>query len=186
MSCSRHSWPHPSQIFPQVEFVWAGNIQIFIVFCQVEDCSTILWCLLLIYVLRKKGSKTKERMKEEEIEKGDCSRLPWKSLFMRFCRTENKRFTSDKVSKKKNLNKSVYFSQTFSLAWHSTFFFFQRIVVIVRDVSTRKLGPSSGCPSCRSAVNKIKTIGWKKNSVVGCSHCQSSVDPHALSMFAAW
>ena len=26
----------------------------------------------IIFVLRKKGSKTKERMKEEEIEKGDC------------------------------------------------------------------------------------------------------------------
>ena len=25
-----------------------------------------------IFVLRKKGSKTKKRMKEEEIEKGDC------------------------------------------------------------------------------------------------------------------
>ena len=28
-----------------------------------------------IFVLRKKGSKTKERMKEKEIEKGDCGRL---------------------------------------------------------------------------------------------------------------
>ena len=27
---------------------------------------------VLHFVLRKKGSKTKERMKEEEIEKGDC------------------------------------------------------------------------------------------------------------------
>ena len=32
--------------------------------------------LKLIFVLRKKGSKTKERMKEEEIEKDDCSRQP--------------------------------------------------------------------------------------------------------------
>ena len=28
-----------------------------------------------IFVLRKKGSKTKERMKEEEIEKGDCGQV---------------------------------------------------------------------------------------------------------------
>ena len=28
--------------------------------------------ILFIFVLRKKGSETKERMKEEEIEKGDC------------------------------------------------------------------------------------------------------------------
>ena len=29
-----------------------------------------------VFVLRKKGSKTKERMNEEEIEKGDCGRQP--------------------------------------------------------------------------------------------------------------
>ena len=33
------------------------------------------------FVLRKKGSKTKERMKEEEIEKGNCGRQPEKSFF---------------------------------------------------------------------------------------------------------
>ena len=31
-----------------------------------------LFLLVFIFVLRKKGSKTEERMKEEEIEKGDC------------------------------------------------------------------------------------------------------------------
>ena len=40
-----------------------------------------------IFVLRKKGSKTKERMKEDEIEKGDCG-PPTRSLFfLRYCRT---------------------------------------------------------------------------------------------------
>ena len=33
-----------------------------------------------IFVLRKKGSKTKERMKDEEIEEGDCGRQPEKSF----------------------------------------------------------------------------------------------------------
>ena len=35
----------------------------------------------LIFVLRKKGSKTKERMKEEEIEKGDCGPSTRKVFF---------------------------------------------------------------------------------------------------------
>ena len=39
-----------------------------------------------IFVLRKKGSKTKERMKEEEIEKGDCG-PPTRKVFFWFCRT---------------------------------------------------------------------------------------------------
>ena len=34
---------------------------------------------VFIFVLRKTGSKTKKRMKEEEIEKGDCGRQPQKS-----------------------------------------------------------------------------------------------------------
>ena len=38
----------------------------------------------LIFVLREKGGKTKKRMKEEEIEKGDCGqRQPEKSLIWR-------------------------------------------------------------------------------------------------------
>ena len=37
----------------------------------------------LIFVLRKKGSKTKERMKEEEIEKGDCG-PPTRKVFFFF------------------------------------------------------------------------------------------------------
>ena len=35
-----------------------------------------------IFVLRKKGSKTKERMKEEEIEKGDCGPPTRKVFFL--------------------------------------------------------------------------------------------------------
>ena len=35
----------------------------------------------LIFVLRKKGSKTKKRMKEEEIERGDCGPPTCKSFF---------------------------------------------------------------------------------------------------------
>ena len=38
------------------------------------------------FVLRKKGSKTKERMKEEEIEKGDCG-PPTRKVFFWFCWT---------------------------------------------------------------------------------------------------
>ena len=40
--------------------------------------------LFFIFVLRKKGSKTKERMKEEEIEKGDCG-PPTRKVFFWFC-----------------------------------------------------------------------------------------------------
>ena len=36
---------------------------------------------VFIFVLRKKGSKTKERMKEEEIEKAIAGRQPEKSFF---------------------------------------------------------------------------------------------------------
>ena len=43
-------------------------------------------CLNLAFVLRKKGSKTKKRLKEEEMEKGDCRPPPEKS-FLRLCRT---------------------------------------------------------------------------------------------------
>ena len=39
-----------------------------------------------IFVLRKKGSKAKEKMKEEEIEKGDCG-PPTRKVFFWFCRT---------------------------------------------------------------------------------------------------
>ena len=46
---------------------------------------------LIIFVLRKKGSKTKERMKEEEIEKGDCG-PPTRKVFFWFCRTWTKRY----------------------------------------------------------------------------------------------
>ena len=46
---------------------------------------------LFIFVLRKKGSKTKERMKEEEIEKGDCG-PPTRKVFFWFCRTWTKRY----------------------------------------------------------------------------------------------
>ena len=40
--------------------------------------------LCFIFVLRKKGSKTKERMKEEEIEKGDCGPPTRKVFFFGF------------------------------------------------------------------------------------------------------
>ena len=39
--------------------------------------------MLCASVLRKKGSKTKERMKEEEIEKGDCG-PPTRKVFFWF------------------------------------------------------------------------------------------------------
>ena len=39
---------------------------------------------MFIFVLRKKGSKTKERMKEEEIEKGDCGPPTRKVFFLVF------------------------------------------------------------------------------------------------------
>ena len=45
---------------------------------DVADSFSAIWMVkiqgqsLIFLVLRKKGSKTKKRMKEEEIEKGDC------------------------------------------------------------------------------------------------------------------
>ena len=42
--------------------------------CSLQTVADELssWFSNWVFVLRKKGSKTKERMKEEEIEKGDC------------------------------------------------------------------------------------------------------------------
>ena len=39
-----------------------------------QDCTQSFFCVCAthFFVLRKKGSKMKERMKEEEIEKGAC------------------------------------------------------------------------------------------------------------------
>ena len=37
---------------------------------------------VLIFVLRKKGGKTKKRMKEKEIEEGDC-RPPTRKVFFK-------------------------------------------------------------------------------------------------------
>ena len=51
----------------------------------------ILSPLQSVFVLRKKGSKTKERMKEEEIEKGDRG-PPTRKVFFWFCRTWTKRY----------------------------------------------------------------------------------------------
>ena len=42
--------------------------------------SNLAW----IFVMRKKGSETKKRMKEEEIEKGDCGPLTRKVFFWDF------------------------------------------------------------------------------------------------------
>ena len=42
-----------------------------------------------IYVLRKKGSKTKKRMKEAEIEKGDCGKVEKFSFFFFFFFSED-------------------------------------------------------------------------------------------------
>ena len=44
--------------------------------------------IVLILVLRKKGSKMKKRMKEEEIEKGDCQPTTRKVIFFRFFELE--------------------------------------------------------------------------------------------------
>ena len=57
----------------------------------LSRCRLVGACVLpnknFFFVLRKKGSETKERMKEEEIEKGDCGPPTRKVLFLRFCRT---------------------------------------------------------------------------------------------------
>ena len=48
-------------------------------------CSHLWLCKggkFFFFVLRKKGSKTKERMKEEEIEKGDCGPPTRKVFFL--------------------------------------------------------------------------------------------------------
>ena len=50
-----------------------------IIMCQVQKIG--LRMTKLIYVLRKEGSKMKKRMKEEEIEKGDCGPPTWKVFF---------------------------------------------------------------------------------------------------------
>ena len=46
----------------------------------IASASFPLYFPAIIFVLRKKGSKTKERMKEEEIEKGVSGRRPEKSF----------------------------------------------------------------------------------------------------------
>ena len=59
------------------------------------SCHIVPDCFhrFFIFVLRKKGSKTKRRMKEEEIEKGDCGPPTRKVFFfLRFCRTWTKRY----------------------------------------------------------------------------------------------
>ena len=61
--------------------------------------------LKLFVVLRKKGSKTKKRMKEEEIEKGDCGPSTRKVRLTRLTlvcevRLGTAWFKSDKISKK--------------------------------------------------------------------------------------
>ena len=53
-------------------------------YCLERNKTTA--AIKFIFVLRKKGSKTKERMKEEEIEKGDCG-PPTRKVFFWFCRT---------------------------------------------------------------------------------------------------
>ena len=52
---------------------------------MARDLPLPVASILYVFVLRKKGSKTvtKERMKEEEIEKGDC-RPPTRKVFF-FC-----------------------------------------------------------------------------------------------------
>ena len=59
---------------------------------QVIWRTSVQMLALVIFVKRKKGSKTKKRMKEEEIEKGDCGPPNSESLFLRFCRTWTKRY----------------------------------------------------------------------------------------------
>ena len=44
-----------------------------------------------IFVLRKKGSKTKKRTEEEDIEKGNCG-PPTQKVFLKYCRTWIKRY----------------------------------------------------------------------------------------------
>ena len=53
---------------------------------ELETANEDIWLKVTVFVLRKKGSKTKERMKEEEIEKGDCG-PPTRKVFFWFCRT---------------------------------------------------------------------------------------------------
>ena len=64
----------------------AKNIELISALDRTQGLRIIVLMLLTIFVLRKKGSKTKERMKEEEIEKGDCG-PPTRKVFFWFCRT---------------------------------------------------------------------------------------------------
>ena len=48
-------------------YLWGGGGKLF---CLKK--KTVLGITTEVFVLRKKGNKTKNRMKEEEIEKGDC------------------------------------------------------------------------------------------------------------------
>ena len=57
-----------------------------------------------IFVLRKKGSKMKKRMKEEVVEKGDCG-PPTRSLFLRFCRTWTKQYLITSQARVKRLSR---------------------------------------------------------------------------------
>ena len=70
-----------------------GGLAISRVWQQVILRTSFLTLALVIFVLRKKGSKTKKRMKEEEIEKGDCGPPTRKVFFfLRFCRTWTKQY----------------------------------------------------------------------------------------------
>ena len=46
--------------------------------CSLFACLALRnYNLVWTFVLRKKGRKTKKRMKEEEMEKGDCGPQDW-------------------------------------------------------------------------------------------------------------
>ena len=54
-----------------------------ILFChQTPSFFFFTYCQGFLFVWRKKGSKTKKRMKEEEIEKGDCGPSTRKVFFL--------------------------------------------------------------------------------------------------------
>ena len=47
---------------------------------EMSSNTLVIYIHIYFFVLRKKGSKTKERMTEGEIEKGDCG-LPTRKVF---------------------------------------------------------------------------------------------------------
>ena len=84
--------------------------------CLVHMCGKLrLKKVSFFVVLRKKGSKTKKRTREEEIEKGDYGPPAWK-VYSRFCRTWTKRYLITSLTRVKRVSR-IFFSFRCQINW---------------------------------------------------------------------